>query len=345
MVAVHTVLYLCRPESLGGFDPSFGSKTCYLIIDNILGATLSAPVFMFCMGVGFAYTRASDSLSYAKRGGGLLVKGIVLNLVRGGMFGLVLLLATQTDAMRENTRDAFIFELFQIDILPFAGLAFLVMAVLKKAKFGWRGTLFAALVMLAIGARYRFLALGSFAKDLPLMPFVGVADGNLESCFPLFNWFIFPAAGYAFAQLLRRCTDMNRLFAILTPISLAIYLPLTVYLWRIESPMLYDEPTFYHMDFTLVAYTMVGICSMLGVSYYLSRILTSGVMRFAGEASRNINKIYIVHWLILIALSAVTCHTFDIWFGVYASQVAAAVVFALAFFVVRGEIRWRDRRK
>ena len=43
------------------FDPEISYEISYFILDVVLGGSFAAPVFMFCMGLSFAYSRKSDA--------------------------------------------------------------------------------------------------------------------------------------------------------------------------------------------------------------------------------------------------------------------------------------------
>lgn len=342
MVLVHVLLYIAIPEDAVG--EVGGARFCYWLVDYVLGGTLAAPVFMFAMGVGVMYARASGPAKLMRRGGNLLWKGILLNILRCVPFALVLLFVTQSAASRDETYGQFMYELVQSDILPFAGLTFLLFAFLKRIGLSGGWVLAIAVGMSVLGTFCHGLAFGNGFADIAVSPFFGVSEEPAESCFPLFNWFVFPAAGMAFGTLLRRCASTDRLFALLTPVALVLYLPLTVWLAAHDSPWLTDEIVFYHMTFPEALYTLTGIFSVLGVSHFLSHILGARILSLAGETSRMINEIYIVHWLILVMLTAGLTHALGIRLGVYASQLVALVILAVSFHLARRWCRARKRK-
>ena len=47
------------------FDPEISTDVAYFILDVVLGGSFAAPVFMFCMGISFAYSRKRGSKGYA----------------------------------------------------------------------------------------------------------------------------------------------------------------------------------------------------------------------------------------------------------------------------------------
>lgn len=335
MVLVHVLLYVAVPEDAVG--EARGAKFCYWLVDYVLGGTLAAPIFMFAMGVGIMYSRSSGPAALMRRGGDIFGKGVLLNILRCVPFALVMLFVTQSAESRGETYGQFVFELVQSDILTFAGLAFMLFALLKRIGLSGGGILAIAVGMSVAGTFYRGLAFGDGLVDIAVSPFLGVSEKPAESCFPLFNWFVFPASGMVFGAFLRRCASTDRLFGYLTPVALAIYLPLTVWLTAHDSPWLTCDVEFYHMTFPEALYTFTGIFSVLGVCHFLSRFLGARLLSIAGETSRMINEIYIVHWLILVVLSAVFSYALERRLGVYESQLAALVILVVSFHLAR---RW-----
>ena len=102
-------------------------------------------------------------------------------------------------------------------MLPFAGMAFMLFALLRLFKASPTVILLVGVALSAFGTFVRCVDLGSMGLNLLCYPFVGIHVGELWSSFPLANWFIFVASGYWFGKLIRRCTDADYLYAILTP--------------------------------------------------------------------------------------------------------------------------------
>ena len=74
MVLVHTFIYEYGEENMNeGFQYR---------LNNIYGGVLAAPIFMFAMGVGIAYSRNNDARTMFGRGIKLIIVGYLLNLVR-----------------------------------------------------------------------------------------------------------------------------------------------------------------------------------------------------------------------------------------------------------------------
>lgn len=342
MMAVHVMFGYANTEDVEG--GAWGAGWFLRILDDILGGTLSAPVFMFAMGVGVMYSHASDPASQARRGRVLLWKAILMNVLRSLPFGLVLLFVAQSAEARNETFETFVEESLQIDILTFAALAFFLLSLLRRIGLSCRSILALSVGMSVLATFWRMLDFGNGFVNLAVSPFFGVSGKPAYSCFPLFAWFVFPAAGLAFGGLLRRCVSTDRLFAVLTPVALAFFVPLTIWLEVSGHPWTASEEAFYHMTIIEVLYTFTGIFSLLGVSVFLSHILGRRLLSVITEASRMINEIYIVQWLLISYTAALFSHALGHWVGVYESQLAVLPILVVSFLVARRWCKARDAR-
>ena len=95
---------------------------------------LGAVSFMAYMGIGMRYSRHQDPGSNIVRGIALLTVSQLVNLLRFAIPGLVAFHATG-----DRRFIPYMLDVIQSDIITFAGLAFLFMALLKKLKLrdGW----------------------------------------------------------------------------------------------------------------------------------------------------------------------------------------------------------------
>ena len=106
------------------------SPTYEFVVGTILGRPYAAPVFMFCMGVGIVYSRHSQWDLMIKRGITLYLLGILVNV-----FEFFIPHFLSGDLIPGSSKGFPIdggMLLFCVDILAFAGLAFVLMGILKK---------------------------------------------------------------------------------------------------------------------------------------------------------------------------------------------------------------------
>ena len=262
------------------------------VISHISGF-VSAATFMMCMGIGMRYSRRQDPKSTALRGIALLTVSQLLNLLRAGFPGLVAFRATG-----DQQFIPFMLDTFQSDIITFAGLAFLFMALLKKLKLrdGW---------ILVLGLVMNFLTLllffivkapeGYWPRRI-LNLFIKTGD----SLFPLGSHFLFVAAGYLIGGIYPRIADKrglaNRVLLICIPVvALYMFLRLTV-----PVPLMpkYDLPSEPDLGLDAVAACMNAFI-VIAVLYHICRLTGGKVPAFMAHLSKNINRYYCVSDVLL----------------------------------------------
>ena len=252
-----------------------------------------AAAFMICMGIGMRYSRRQDPKDTALRGIALLTVGQLLNLLRTGFPGLIAFLATG-----EQTFVPFILDTFQSDIMTFAGLAFLLMALLKKLKLrdGW---------ILAIGAMMNCLTLLLFSTAEVTEEFLPRRFLNLfiktgDSLFPLGSYFFFVTVGYMIGGIYPRIADKrrlaNRVLLVCVPAA-AIYLVLRM---TVPVPL---TPEFDPQSEPDLGLDAVSSCMnafiIMAVLYHICRLTGGKVPAFMAHLSQNINRYYCVSDVLL----------------------------------------------
>lgn len=130
-----------------------------------------------------------------RRGGLLVAQGYTLNIMRGVLPNVLAYLLRQDTVYLENA----LLELVSLDILQFAGITFLLFALLKKFKATALQILGAAVAMLAIATFVPALP-GMDTKNLSILSEIGCVFfyRYMEEDFPVFSWFVYPSAGYCF---------------------------------------------------------------------------------------------------------------------------------------------------
>lgn len=180
-----------------------------------------AACFMICMGVGMRYSRKQSPADYVYRGLEILTVGQLLNLARNALPNLIAWWIKGEQIYIANS-----LLVVQADILSFAGLAFLLMALLKKLKLsdGW---------ILAVGFGMNALALtlsrliGNSSNYLVNQLIGFFVVNQAESFFPLTSYFAFVAFGYFIGGLYPRIIDkkalFNRVLLICLPVCVIYY--------------------------------------------------------------------------------------------------------------------------
>ena len=264
--------------------------------DSIAGAQFGAPVFMFCMGIGLTFSRKSDPRNMAQRGLMLVLAGYLLNVVRAlPMFLLVP--ATRDTSYLAEAYNA----LTDVDILQFAGVAFLLFALCKQLKIGFHWMAALAVMLSVSGSFVRKMDFHSFWLDVMFSPFVGVDTEFVRTDFPLLNWFVFVVAGYGFGMWLRRCNDCDKLYLRLLPITAVIYGAYAAYAIPHEIGMFGTCPQdFYHMNSIDMLICLDAALLAISLCHFIAKILTENLMHSVTRVCNDLTKIYIAQWIIIM---------------------------------------------
>lgn len=274
----------------------------YFIVVIVLDALFGAGTFMTCMGLGMVYSRSTPD-KLIRRGAGLLVIAYVLNFLRGFVpYGIAYLGGKET---LENI----ISYLLCNDILMFAALAMMLYGLLKKWRASDGVICLVALGMSIVGSFARFLDVGPYWLNQILGTVIATADPlNAEtvSAFPLLNWFIIVVMGTVLGKYLRRCTNMNKFYAITFPSSaviLAVYMAIAIpnHLGLMQGDLIY----YYHMTTFDACIVMTGAVFAVGLYHYIGKILSASVKKVITVMSTNINRVYCIHWVIIGWIGAV----------------------------------------
>ena len=187
---------------------------------NWVAAIYMSTTFMICMGIGMVYTRSCTPKDYAHRGWRLLLTGLLLVFCRDVVPGMTSWWITGDErALAAQVCD------LGVDILQFAGLAFLTMALLRRLGLGY-GAIFGISVLMSVAAwPLEGVQTGCYPLDQLLGYFWGT---DTESYFPLLSWFIFVAAGALFGKMYRRLQDKRAFHRICLPVGMVLT---AVYLW------------------------------------------------------------------------------------------------------------------
>ena len=267
-------------------------------IIEFAGGPLSAPVFMFSMGIGMMYTRHNSHEDFMKRGFRLLIAGYILNFVR--FTGpLMALKAMGVDAdYGYSVLDTF----FWVDIFQFAGLSFLLMGLLKKAHMKPFWIMCLALLMQASGT---WLGM-HMDQENPMNVFFGlfVYVGN-TSGFALMLWFVYPAAGMLFAEIMKNVQDRDRFYKRILGLCVAVIISMISILPLIDYDIrntygvaggIYYKQNMYSFLFTL---SVVLIALALSYLVFHGREHTT-IGRFIIYCSVNLTTIFVIQWLLII---------------------------------------------
>lgn len=301
------------------------------LVSQLFGGPFAAPVFMFAMGVGMVYSKNQEPSYLIKRGIKLIQLGFFVNI---GEFFVPYFLSGNLMGDWDRFPIANGLLLFCIDILAFAGMAFILVGVLKKLKASAKAMVIVALVLSIIGWLARFHDFGNNVPNLIAGYFIGSAGGF--TAFPLFNWFIFPAVGLLFGEYYMRCNNKEKLLR-LWPVGLIISVAYFVVSWFIPGGFLSETHHYYFMTTYDALFCLMCIYGVIGVCYLISKHIPEGAVNFFSKTSSNLNTIYVIQWfLIPITYVLIVYFNRDIVFGDISLVIIALLEMAVSTLLASG---------
>ena len=283
-------------EQFGGYDfADTAPDTLFRNVMEFIGGPLAAPVFMFSMGIGIKYTRHDLWREFVKRGGKLLMTGLMLNFFRQTLpqlIGLLLGIDSGLDIIGG---------LLCVDILPFAGMAFITVGVMRRLKLSeWQ----------ICGASFLMQAVGIWSTRLDMAP--GVVQNLLGlliptgkwTSFPLTLWLVYPSLGMVFGDILTKCTDKDKMYRMLMICSAVFFSAFTVGLvysgYDIRNIYALCGDSYYHHSIIATLWITPIIIFALGTCYFIcGKADNTKIGSFIRYCSVNLNTVYIIQWLII----------------------------------------------
>ena len=256
----------------------------------------SAPLFIFCMGFGTVFSRNHDPKKMFRRGIKLLLMGISLNLARDVVPRLLVCLFSGVSPEWEVMR----FQIFNIDVLHFAGLAFMLTALLKSLKVPNLTLIPIAVLMQAAGNLISLNYVPEGIWELIFSYFIFTGD---LSCFPLLNWYLSMAIGIVAGDEVKNFVgdadaEFHRTFW--TCFCLLVGFLSATSFYKIDHRIyyaLYDN-FLYKQTFFNFLYNTLVIFMLICVIHSLTKNQENsyGFFKFCGT---NLTTIYIIQWLII----------------------------------------------
>ena len=283
-------------ERFSAFDYSGTMpNTFYRNLIEFTGGPLAAPVFMFCMGIGMVYTRHDKPSEFIRRGIKLIITGDLLNFFRQTIPMLI------ASALEIETGFSLIGGLLNVDILPFAGMAYITVGLMKRLRLSSYQMLILAGLLQAGGIWATKLNISSVAAAT----LVGLLlPGGDHVAFPLTLWLIYPVLGIIFGTRIQETEDRGELYK-------KIFIPSAVFFADYSMTLIffgYDLRTFYalcngsYYDQTLLHTLWILPLILIAVSicFLVLRVFEMKLPgRFMTYCSTNLTCIYITQWLLI----------------------------------------------
>ncbi len=270
--------------------------------DSILGGPWAAPMFIFSMGIGLAFTTRNKPVDLFVRGVKILMVGLILNVMRFLVPSLLGFMITKDQAFYI---DKLPYRFFGNDLLQFAGLAMIFMALLKYFKLTPWKIFGIGLVMNGVAWLLRGTWLDNIMVNILLGHFIGVDNGTelVMSDFPLLVWFLMYASGLVFGGYLKVMTPKaKKKFYML--VSLPCFI-VTTAVYIIEYYMGFGmmggpgANVFYHLTTPEVFLCIGTEFAMLGLCYFICSKCSKRVLDVIEKISRSVTVVYVIQWTLV----------------------------------------------
>lgn len=338
MICVHV------SHHMSTMDYSTYEGTPLRVIIELLAGPTAAPLFMFAMGVGIVYSRKSDPATMAKRGVVLILTGYALNFFRETL----LIIIARAIGVETGVTHGVIDSLFFVDILPFAGMAFLAIALMKKLGLETLHMLLIALILQSIGTILIYTVTSDWMPLIAKM-FVGLAiNTGPDVDFSLMLWLPYPVTGMWFGEKLQMTDDKDMLYKKVFAVCAVIFFGVTVAV-ETQGVSIYTYFTlyknmFYHVDIIKYIWVMAFDGMFLSFCYAISEPVKKVAFKTVSFYSARLNNVYIVQWLLISYTYAVFQLT---GINLPAAGVipASIIIMILSGLIANLYIKIRDRKK
>lgn len=255
-------------------------------------------LFIFCIGIGLSYTTHDSPVALAKRGIKLLWQNYLLNFFKDS---IPLWILSGFDLSRLYGTEEF-YSVFATEIFTFAGLVFLLTALLKKLKCkSW--------IYLTVSLVFQLVATilsGAFDdSSLAVRLLMGVffyTGSPVISLYPLFPFFIYVVLGMLFGELLKRTANKRSFYLRFAVCGTAASVVSSVIYKLIGFDISdYVFTDLYHANILPAAIWYLSQAAIwVALSYPVSLIVKGKAQKTVEYLSRNITNIYVIQWFCLV---------------------------------------------
>ena len=281
MIQVHIVELFASPKIV---ESTAGEFLLFL------GGPFVAPIFMIVFGYFIASSKKSTS-SLIQRGISIFLVGILLNIA----LNINLLIHIYQGIFELNP----LTYIFGVDILHFAGISLLIIALLRKIlrRNMWFPIGFAVL--------FAFLApfLQTFKTDNSIAMYVlSFFYGNSDwSYFPVFPWMAYPLIGMAVFQGKKHFSEIKILQKTSSQFVLGLcFAAFLIFTLNYGISIASNLPEYYHHG---IIFFIWNVVFLLFYAFYLNqlnkKIENTIVVKYLYWLGKNVTAIYIIQWIII----------------------------------------------
>lgn len=285
------VLFMILVHVLGTYSKIGVHESWFGVVIDFLGSPPAAPVFMFTMGVFFMYSSKTNTLKQGViRGLKLFLLGCILSFLRDDLLVLLQYDFTSVDYI---ITDKFM-GIWEVDILQFAGLAYIFMSLIRhyfKKPIWW--------LTFALGIMIFSPFLWGISSNVKIIDWVfsrlwGIGD---EVYFPIFGWLFYPLIGMVFGVCMKAWNNIQKLYKVFFKIGLG--------LMCIGGIICITDFEFHIGDYFRggpgsTIWIIGFVFTWLGISYKITQnIRENRIFNIIYFWSKEITSIYFIHWILI----------------------------------------------
>jgi uncharacterized membrane protein len=288
MIVIHSVVFLGNPALM---------KTIPGYIVNSIVCIFAAPVFTFIMGVMIVFSSKSSMRTLLIRGLVLLCIGYLLNFLRGTLPIAIGEWAEWIDYQDERP----LAYMLEQDILQFAGLAFIIIAFLRRIVPWKIGLVITGGLIIAVSPLLYTIHVDASAGGYLLSLIFG---GNEYNFFPVVPWIAFPLIGMGYGEFLKKSIDKSKFsttslitgaIIIITGILLSFYFDKSIvqdwYTGKFRQGKL---PSVVSLLFIGFQFVWIPVC------YFITKnVKDSRILNILYNWSSNVTWFYVIQWVII----------------------------------------------
>lgn len=322
------------------------------LFDSIVGGPWAAPMFIFSMGIGLAYTPKNTPRDLFLRGLNIALVGFLLNICRFLIPSLVGYAITGDGAMYLEDLP---YKFFGNDLLQFAALAMLFMAFLKWLKLSPWKIFFVALAINIIAMFLNNLYFDNMVLNIFLGHFIGIDDGTetVVSDFPVMIWFLMYACGLVYGGILRRMKDKKRFYKYVSVPCLLVTIAVYIFQYVRGFGMMGGPGAnvFYHLTTPEIFLCIGTEFGMLGIYYMITERVSDKVMDMITAVSRSVTIVYFIQWTLVMWVTNVLIYIafgskyLDSWKSLIVGLVLSFASVILAEQWVRFQKKRKEKRE
>lgn len=297
---------------------------------QFMAGPLAAPMFMFAMGLGTIYTSKRSPEEIMKRGLKIFIASYILNIARSVIPYLigVKVFGTPYD------QSLLIYELFNIDILQFAGLSLIAIGFFKKLGLSLEFVGIIAVLLLIIS---------------PILSDVVPHEGNINyfyglffytfyaSYFPFTLWFIYPVAGMLFAKYLKHINDLDKFYKGVLYVSVIVIIGsifgFKYYGFDIRTFYTIAQDIYYRQTFVSFLFTLSCVLCELSIFHFIRIKPNSKIEKVVKYISTNLTNIYYIQWLFVGWLKSLFGFVVDVPFIIPMGLLIAFASLAIVYLI------------